>query len=100
LLSVTGVAPVFDQQTVFEHYRTIHTPGEVGIMGYYDQAGTEFPIEIQHEIEDPFPGRMIQVAGWFVSKHNRRTGDQGPGDRRSLAFATRQLSGSMGHSLA
>ena len=50
-------------------------------------------VELADELHDRRAGRAVEVPGRLVGEHDRRTPDEGTGDRHALALATGELGG-------
>ena len=61
------------------------------VVGDDDKARLPRAIERQHQFEHALGGLPVEIAGWLISEHASRLGDQRSGDRRPLALASRQL---------
>jgi len=87
------------QHAVSELENPIHTRSEIRIVGYDDETRTQICVELEHEIEDSLAGWAIEISGRLIRKHDGRSGNERPSDRRSLPFSARELRGPVARSL-
>src|SRR3989304_8934638 len=50
--------------------------GDFAVVGRNHEAGTEAPIELEHQRKDFGRGLVAPLAGRFIGQHARRLGDQ------------------------
>ena len=62
-------------------------------MGDDDEGAASAGGKLIHQRQDAGGGVLVEVAGGLVHQHQAGIGDQGPGDRRTLALTAGQLAG-------
>ena len=68
-------------------------------MGDYDDRRSG-AVQRAQQVEHLGARARVEVAGRFVSQHDRRIPDHSARDRHALTFATRELPGSMADAVA
>ena len=56
----------------------LHSCRNHRIVRHHDKARRQFPIQLQHEVENAFGGMPVEISGRLVRKDARRFGHQGP----------------------
>ena len=64
--------------------------GEARVVGDHDDRGAG-GVELADELHDRCAGGAVEVAGRLVGEHDRRTPDEGPGDRDPLPLSAGEL---------
>ena len=64
--------------------------GEARVVGDHDDRGAG-GVELADELHDRCAGGAVEVPGRLVGEHDRRTPDEGPGDRNPLPLPSREL---------
>ena len=80
---------------VLDHLDPIGVGSRLGIVGDEDDRLAALVARAPEGLEDLAARREVEVAGRLVGQHDRRSIDQGPGDRDPLLLAGRQLVGPM-----
>ena len=60
------------EMTVADVHDTITAGSQVLVMGYYHQSFLFLADQSSQELHDRFSVCGIEVASWFISKHNGR----------------------------
>ena len=64
--------------------------GDALVVGDHDDRGAG-GVQLLEQVEDGLPGGLVEVAGGLVGQHDRRSPDQGAGDRDPLPLPARDL---------
>ena len=76
--------------------RAVGPGGKFVVMGNHDQRAVIYPIPVGEYVNDELGGLGVHIARRLIGKKEPGPGDKGAGDRRELAFSTRNQSGSGG----
>src|SRR5215469_13310246 len=87
------------EMTIADVHDTITARSQVLVMGYYHQSFLFLTDQSSQELHDRFSVCGIEIASWFISKHNGRIVNQGSGDRDPLLFTTGKFVGQMVHAI-
>jgi hypothetical protein len=85
------------EMTIADVHDTITARSQVLVMGYYHQSFLFLTDQSSQKLHDGFSVRCIEVAGWFISKHNGRIVNQGSCNSDPLLFTSGKLVGQMMH---
>ena len=88
---------LIDEMAIADVHDTITARSQVLVMGYYDQSFLFLTDQSSQKLHDGFSVCCIEVAGWFISKHNGRIVNQGSGNSDPLLFTSGKLVGQMMH---
>ena len=66
--------------------------GEARVVRDHEDGGAG-GVELADELHDRCAGGAVEVPGRFVGEHDRRTPDEGPGDRHPLPLPSGELGG-------
>jgi hypothetical protein len=66
--------------------------GDAGVVRDHDDGGAG-GVELADELHDRCAGGAVELAGRLVGENDRRTPDEGPGDRDPLALPSGDLGG-------
>src|SRR5262249_13526243 len=69
----------------------VHARGNAQIVGHDDETGLALPIQLEHQLENLLGILAVEIARWFVSKHQLRLRDQRSRDGSALTLTARQL---------
>ena len=66
---------------------TVHLGGDPLIVGCYQRRAALAPHQLEEFGKNDVGGMFVEVAGRFVSQHQRRAVGERAGDRDALLFA-------------
>jgi len=88
---------LIDEMAIADVHDTITARSQVLVMGYYHQSFLFLTDQSSQKFHDGFSVCCIEVAGWFISKHNGWIVNQGSGNSDPLLFTSGKLVGQMMH---
>src|SRR5688572_19421357 len=65
------------------------------VVGYEDEGGAGFSVEVEEKFDDAMARLGIEIAGGFVGEEDLRAIDEGARDGHALLLATGKLRGIM-----
>ena len=77
--------------TVLHFDDAIAFVGQRRIMGNQDQRRAGFSQPVEQQCHHGLAGRLIKIAGWFISENQRRPRGDSPGEADALLLAARKL---------
>ena len=79
-----NIWPVSRNPAIDHFDDSIAAAGKPGVVGNDQERGTALLLNAAHQVEDRVGRLCIQIAGRFVSQHERRLHHQCPGNRHPL----------------
>jgi hypothetical protein len=95
-----GEASILDDPAVQQPNLPLAALRDFGIMSDQYQGRGVRGLVFEQVIDHETPGAGVQISGWLVGEQQLRPGDESPGDRDALLFASRQLPGIMAQAMA
>src|SRR5215472_14063144 len=72
-------------------HHTAATGCQSRVMSDQDEGRAALAMVGKQQVDDPLPGRLVEVSGRLIGDQNRRLGGERPGQRHALLFAARKL---------